>query len=288
MGCFKFLGKLCSSRRQTRETRTVHSETRIGQILKIRPRKPKRMPTLGQILKTSVPKSEIEKSEYTPRKSQRKKYRFRCSICYSFFSNIMECSKWSNYIWVFDLEKYFVPELGKRINPMCPFWSCAPVCFKDVDPAIDKVKHYFSSSESWSSKPLLPWSQAAENSPYLERSESGLQDSARSSIRNFSAAVKRNRFESLDSEEEKVPLNHPKPVFDYQGSIPHTRTMRDSKRKKKIIKPGKIQRLNTGNLDSVHFGDERSSARSLRDLLRKQKEKNQTMTLRKVRPNHWF
>lgn len=35
----------------------------------------------------------------------------------------------------------------KRINKaICPFWSWSPVVFVDVDPNIDKVKHYFSSS----------------------------------------------------------------------------------------------------------------------------------------------
>ena len=97
---------------------------------------------LKNIIKSTVRKENIGVCEFTPDKSKREETKFRCSIWYTFFSDILECSVCKNYIWVFDVEKFLI-----AVNsPTCPFWSSSPVVFTDVQRSKKLIKHYFSPS----------------------------------------------------------------------------------------------------------------------------------------------
>ena len=146
MGVFSWVGKCCWISTNTRESR---SQTRTSNIITVDPHKAVKKINIEQLITSRVEKESIKVSQFTPRDQDRHKYRFRCCICYSFFSNILWCSECQNYIWIFDLEKYLNSAMKESKKLNCPFCSCTSVKFKDVDPNVQKTKHYFSNSSNW-------------------------------------------------------------------------------------------------------------------------------------------
>ena len=145
MGLINWIGKCCGKRSRT-ESRTIpdNIEPAPPQVqVQNNTRMARKKFNLNRIITSKVDKENIMISNFTPKKSSRHLYKFRCSIWYSFFSNVLECSECHNYICVFDLEKYLI-SMNKA---QCPFWSSHPVKFNDIDPN-QQPKHYFSDSES--------------------------------------------------------------------------------------------------------------------------------------------
>ncbi|CAI2385493.1 unnamed protein product [Moneuplotes crassus] len=148
MSLFRWIGKLCGSSqaRAPRRHRSVENNP-MSPSSSMPLRRTLRMERsdkidLRNVIKSSVKKEDILVCEYTPKKN-REETRFRCSICYTFYSDILECSECSNYVCIFDVEKFII-----SVNqPTCPFCSSSPVVFRDVTKDINMVKHYFSSTE---------------------------------------------------------------------------------------------------------------------------------------------
>ncbi|CAI2386141.1 unnamed protein product [Moneuplotes crassus] len=141
------MGKLCgnSHARPPRKHRSVEN-TKVLSSSEMRLTKSKQTEVsskidLKNVVKSSVKKEDILVCDHTPKRN-RHQTRFRCSICYTFYSDILECSECNNYVCIFDVEKYII-----SVNEQtCPFCHSSPVVFTDASKDLKMVKHYFTRS----------------------------------------------------------------------------------------------------------------------------------------------
>jgi len=122
---------------------------------------------------------------------------------------------------VYDLEKYLLPEIRENKKSICPFCSSTPVVFRDVDPTEEKIRHYFSSSES--SSEII-----SRTSSYYK---SSISEEVKELPKNKFEAMKYDNFDEFKKEDMKVNIAIDHPTFDYKANVFERRMNKRSKQK---------------------------------------------------------
>ena len=78
--------------------------------------------------------------------------KFRCTICYSFFNHILDCSLCTNYVCLFCAERHLSEFSAQGPNhagaATCAYCGSENFKYWDVDPETDEVRELFTPSKS--------------------------------------------------------------------------------------------------------------------------------------------